>query len=117
MSQAWSYGRGHRGKPRPHVRGQMNKTEAAYAERLALLQHAGEIRSYRFEAVKLRLANNTFYTPDFLVVTDEQIEFHEVKGFWQDAGRIKIKVAADQYPEFAFVAVQKCRDGWEVEEF
>jgi hypothetical protein len=95
----------------------MNKTEQAYADRLEILRRAGEVLSFRFEAIKLRLAKNTFYTPDFLVVTPSQIEFHEVKGFWQDDARVKIKVAADQYPEFAFIAVQKSKDGWKVEEF
>lgn len=96
----------------------MNKTEEAYAKRLSLLQTAGEIVRYRFEALKLRLADKTFYTPDFLVVTADEIQLHEVKGFWQDDARVKIKVAAEQYPEFAFIAVKKAKQGrWEIEEF
>ena len=45
--------------------GQMNKTESAYCQHLELRKRAGEIAWYRFEGIKLRLANNTFYTPDF----------------------------------------------------
>lgn len=101
--------------------GKMNQTEAAYAEHLRVLQHAGEILWFRFEGIKLRLADNTFYTPDFAVLAaDGVMELHEVKGFWQDDARAKIKIAADQYP-FRFIAVRvrpkKDGGGWAVEEF
>lgn len=83
------------------------------------LQHAGEILWHRFEDIKLRLANNTFYTPDFdVLAADGVMELHEVKGFWQDDARVKIKIAADQYP-FRFIAVRvrpkKDGGGWAVE--
>jgi hypothetical protein len=48
--------------------GEMNKTEAAYARTSSTLQHAGEILWFKFEGVKLRLADNTFYTCDFAVL-------------------------------------------------
>ena len=101
--------------------GQMNKTESEYYQLLELRKRAGEVVWYRFEGVKLRLADNTFYTPDFAVmlITGE-MEMHEVKGFWTDDARVKIKVAAEQYP-FRFIAVKpkakKAGGGWEVEEF
>jgi hypothetical protein len=101
--------------------GAMNKTEAAYDQHLALQQQVGAIQWRRFEGLKLRLADNTFYTPDFAVMSrDGVIECHEVKGFWQDDARAKIKIAADQYP-FRFIAIQakpkKEGGGWKVEEF
>ena len=101
--------------------GQMNKTETAYAERLEALKHAGLVLWYRFEGIKLRLADNTFYTPDFAVLcADGIMECHEVKGFWSDDARVKIKVAADMYP-FRFMALKvlskKNGGGWEVETF
>ena len=101
--------------------GAMNKTEAAYDKALSDRKHAGEIVWYRFEGIKLRLADNTFYTPDFAVMlADGAMECHEVKGFWQDDARAKIKIAADQYP-FRFIAVtakaKKHGGGWAVEEF
>ena len=101
--------------------GQMNKTEAAYAQHLSLLQHAGEIAWHKFEGLKLRLADSTFYTPDFAVMSaDGVMECHEVKGFWQDDARAKIKIAADLYP-FRFIAIKvktkKDGGGWEVEAF
>lgn len=65
--------------------GQMNKTEAAYAAELEQRKYAGEILWYAFEPWKFRLADKTFYTPDFGVLrADHQVECHEVKGFWQD---------------------------------
>lgn len=95
----------------------MNKTEAAYAAHLGLLKHAGEIAWFEFEAIKLRLANRTFYTPDFLVMlSDGELQIHEVKGFWEDDARVKIKVAASMFP-IHFLAIQKDGKGWKVEDF
>lgn len=97
--------------------GQMNRTELAYDAHLELLQRAGEIQWRKFEGLKLRLADNTFYSPDFVVMTSAgQIECHEVKGYWLDDARVKIKVAAATFP-FRFIGVQKDKSGWKVEEF
>lgn len=101
--------------------GQMNKTEQAYAATLDNCKSAGMLAWFKFEGVKLRLADNTFYTPDFAVMrADGTMEMHEVKGFWTDDARVKIKVAADMYP-FKFVAIKaqskKAGGGWQEEEF
>lgn len=95
-------------------RREMNKTEAAYSDEvLAQLYIKDEIRDWWYESVRLRLANGAWYTPDFVVMMhDGTLEMHEVKGFWREAARVRIKVAADNYP-FKFIAVQKLkkRDG------
>lgn len=101
--------------------GVMNKTEQSYANQLELLKNTGVILWYKFEGIKFRLADNTFYTPDFSVMNaNGEMEIHEVKGFWQDDARVKIKVAADMYP-FKFKAVtaktKKNGGGWAIEEF
>lgn len=101
--------------------GQMNQTEAAYAQLLEHLKQSGEVAWYKFEGVKLRLADNTFYSPDFAVMhSDGRMDMVEVKGFWTDDARVKIKVAADLYP-FRFRAVKprakKRGGGWEEEAF
>ena len=101
--------------------GEMNKTEAEYARDLEALKFANRIAWYRFEGMKFRLADNTFYTPDFMVMlADSTIEAHEVKGFWSDDARVKIKVAASLYP-VKFIAIQKlpkkAGGGWKREEF
>lgn len=99
--------------------GTMNKTESLYAQRLEDERHVGTIYSWQFEAVKLRLADKTFYTPDFMVHVAEtnQIELHEVKGFWEDDARVKIKVAASRFPLFRFLAVTHRKGVWQVEDF
>lgn len=101
--------------------GERNKTEAAYEETLKLKMLTGEILWYAFEGVKLRLADLTTYTPDFAVMlSDGTLEMHEVKGFWQDDARVKIKVAAELFP-FRFIAAvpRKKKDGggWNIEVF
>ncbi len=101
--------------------GQMNKTEEAYFAELNTQKSSGLIAWFKFEGVKLRLADNTFYTPDFAVMrADGTMELHEVKGFWTDDARVKIKVAADMYP-FRFIALKakrkKAGGGWQQEEF
>lgn len=103
-------------------KGQMNKTEAAYeAEVLKPALMAGDVLWYRFEGVKLRLADGTFYTPDFAVLNRTGlVECREIKGWWTDDARVKIKVAADQYP-FEFTAIRKGKksdaERWLVEVF
>ena len=97
--------------------GQMNKTEAAYAEELEAQRHAGVVAWWAFEGLKFRLADATFYTPDFAVMlTGGALQAHEVKGHWQDDARAKIKIAAALFP-IEFIAVKKCKAGWEREEF
>lgn len=95
-----------------------NQTETRYE--LQVLKPrllAGEIQDYRFDGMKLRLAKTTFYTPDYVVITQQHVEFHEVKGYWQDDARVKIKVAAAQYPWFKFIAVSYKKNRWITEEF
>jgi len=95
----------------------MNKTEKEYHFHLLALQLAGKIVRYDFEPERLRLANNTFYSPDFRVIfPDGSVEFHEVKGYWRDDARVKIKVAAELHP-YRFRAVQKAKTGWHYEDF
>jgi len=101
--------------------GKMNKTEAAYSDYLETLKHAGDVAWFKFEGLKFRLADNTFYTPDFAVMmAGGEMQAHEVKGFWQDDARAKIKIAADLYP-FQFIAVKvlpkKDGGGWSYEHF
>lgn len=105
-----------KGRIRP-VAGEMNKTEAAYAGELRFRELAGEILWWKFEAIKLRLAANTFYSVDFFVMlADGTLEAHEVKGHWEDDARVKIKCAAALFP-FQFIGVQRAGKGWKLELF
>lgn len=99
----------------------MNQTERDYAAYLEDLRSAGDVAWYKFEGFKLRLADNTFYTPDFAVMLcNGELQCHEVKGFWQDDARVKIKVASEIYP-FRFYAIKKqpkkLGGGWVTETF
>ncbi len=97
------------GRPRPGV---MNKLEAKYARELERRKALGEVLWYSYEAVKLRLADNTFYTCDFLVLMDTlQLEMHEVKGYMMDDANVKIKCAAEKFP-FKFLLIKWERGAW-----
>ena len=109
-----------RGRGR-HKPGEMNGTERKMAEHLEGMKHRREIVDYRFESMTLKLAKDTRYTPDFMVMMpDCEIQFWEVKGFWHDDARVKIKVAAALFP-FVFVGCRltpkKRGGGWEFEVF
>lgn len=109
-----------RAKARPEgpKAGGMNRTEQAYASHLDLRKLAGEVASYRWESLKFRLADRTWYAPDFVVVMADGLqEIHEVKGFWEDDARVKIKVFAELYPEYRVLAVQRVEGAWKYEEF
>jgi hypothetical protein len=96
---------------------EMNKTEAAYAAQLEVRKSLGEILWWRREPMRLRLADDSYYKPDFGVLPANRVfELHETKGFWREAARVRIKVAAELFP-FKFIAITRAKDGWEREEF
>lgn len=86
----------------------MNKTEAEYADALEARKACGEIVWWRYEAITLKLADNTRYTPDFLVMLpDGELQAHETKGgFIREDGWQKLKIAAGLFP-FRFFLCQK----------
>jgi hypothetical protein len=105
-------------------RGEKTEYEEAWE---TMLRKREDVDQYFFERVKLKLADNTFYTPDFMVFfVSGEIEFHEVKGSWrapcQDDSRVKIKVAAEQNKWATFRSVElkkiaaKNGGGWSVNE-
>ena len=104
----------------------MNRLETRYANFLELRKRAGEILDYRFEPMRLILrhavpnrAKGMTYTPDFLVVFPDRMELHEIKGWWREDSRVKIKAAAELFEYFKFVGVtmDKKTKGWNYEEF
>jgi hypothetical protein len=87
-----------------HTPGRMNKAEEMYAADLEIRRRAGEVAWWAFEPIKLRLADRTYYTPDFMVMLSYGlIEFHEVKGHAEDDAMVKIKAAAAQFWMFRFL--------------
>ena len=103
--------------------GEMNDTERRYADHLETRKLAGEVIWYEFEAIKLKLADNTHLTVDFSVMlADGQLEMHDCKGskaIYQDDAKVKMKWAAQRYPfvfRAAFPKSKKDGGGWLVEE-
>lgn len=85
--------------------GTKNQLETSYANYLEARKQAGEILWYKFEGIKLRLADNCFFSPDFFVLlANGELEAHECKGFMRDDAHVKLKVVAEEYP-FRFVLV------------
>jgi len=125
--------------PMPHTgktySARMSGPERQYAQFLDGLIVEGSIRVWIYEAIRLKLAEETYFTPDFLVVfADGHSELHEIKGtrkygkkgfhtylaFYREDSRVKIKIAAAQYAQ-VFPIVGKhwnpVRGMWEEERF
>lgn len=93
-----------------------NKLEQRYAaEILRPRILCREITWFAFEPMRLKLAPNTTYTPDFGALrADGGFELHEVKQIWidkeggqrvgyKDDARVKVKLAAQAFPFFEFI--------------
>lgn len=89
-------------------KGELNKTESAYAQYLEVEKQSGRILDFWFECLKLKVADGScWYTPDFLVLRPSgELELHEVKGsprIFADDAKIKCKSVSTQYPFALFV--------------
>lgn len=94
--------------------GKMNKTELSFEQ---WLKNNPEIVWYSFEGMKFKIGDKCFYTPDFMALTQYQsLIAYEVKGYWMDDARVKIKAAADKFP-VRFIGVQWKKKKWEFESF
>lgn len=87
----------------------LNKTEKAY---LGCLRHRG-YPWVGVQCITLKLGDDCRYTPDFWVLdASGNLGAREVKGFFRDDAKVKIKVAARLYPWIKFVVVTKDKAGW-----
>lgn len=100
-----------KGKTKPRERG-MNKTERRYSEYLDSELRAQRILYWGYECMKVRLADECTWTPDFLVMdADGVITLVDTKAWWSsskkvgvtDDSLVKMKVAAEAYPFFRVV--------------
>lgn len=98
-----------------------NKTESAYGVHLQLLCHTGENRErvtwFAYEAVKIRIGVNCWFTPDYLVqYADGHLELHDCKGTKDDHYRaeedaiVKARSVGAHFPLPIFF-VWKLRNG------
>lgn len=103
--------------------GEMNKTEARYVEHLEAERLAGEILWWKFEAIKLKLYDNTHLTVDFFVMRkDRSLEAHDVKPskhLVTDDAKVKLKWAASEFPFRVCVVYPETRSShnWVIEEY
>lgn len=115
-----------RGRPKPRVAGQQSAHETAFECHLRdSLFKPGGVVWFRYEHVKLRLADGTWYSPDFVAMTEDgTIVCYEVKPgrmvkgelgtIITDGAAVKLKVAEEHYPlRFVLVTAYKAlvRDG------
>lgn len=102
----------------------MNRTEQAYGDHLQRQLRAGTITWWGFEAMTFKLATDTRYTPDFIVMmADASIRCIDTKGtrankatgtstyFAEEDSKIKIKVAAKMFPFFRWSYAFKDKTG------
>lgn len=108
------------GKPTKRRSDQMNKLEGEYARILQAKRHRGEIIFDRYEALKLRIGDKCFYSPDFLIIRANNPKplLVEIKGaaihqkkLYED-GIIKFKAAKELYPCFDFEMWSKIDGEW-----
>jgi len=90
----------------------MNKLEKAWYDHL--------IRTTDYlifsQALKLRMADKTWYTPDFFCLCpDGIVRIFETKGFFRDDAAVKLKTTAEMYSCFRFYLVKKAKGGaWDI---
>lgn len=91
------------------VRGIPNGTEQRYAKSLDACIIAGDVAVYWYEAIKFRLADGAWFTPDFFVVMKSgRCELHECKGgHTREAALVRLKVASDLYWSFPVKLVRE----------
>ena len=117
-----------KGRPRPKA-GAMNKTESEYLAYLQYRQSQGGLLFVsHHEGMKLKLADGTHYTADFVVMTNSlELEIHDVKGttkvkkieagvevgkterpYLEGDARTKLKFVAETWP-IVLKVVWRCR--------
>jgi hypothetical protein len=73
--------------------------EARAAELLDLRLRAGEIRSWIYEGMHVRLPGDIMYRVDFVIqLWDGRIQGWEIKGRMREPARIKLRQAVERYP-------------------
>lgn len=92
----------------------MNKTESRFADQLEISKRAGDILDWRFEPLKFKIADKTYYTPDFMIIHRNYIEFVEIKGFLRDDAAVKFKAVMAMFPWFKWRMLRwkNKTDGW-----
>lgn len=91
----------------------LNKTEREFFVQLRRLHPGCRIG---VQDLTFKLAHDCRYTPDFTLWDDDgRLTVWEVKGFWRDDAKVKIKVAARLFPHVRFIVVRKAAHSWGAE--
>lgn len=103
----------------PHDRKSMNKLEARYGAYLETLKLAGEVLDYKFQALSLRLADNTFHRPDwYVMVKGGWEEIHETKGtgkgrpHFTEAGWLRFKLGREIWTQYKWRLIYWDENQW-----
>lgn len=110
--------------------GYANKAERSYAAHLEILKRKGEIKEWWYEPIRLRISDlkrgrravaagrsECWYTPDFvLLLNDNRLVIHEIKGREEAATMVRFRIAAALHP-YRFVLVKRDGQGWAEEVF
>jgi len=89
-----------------------SKLEQSYGDLLALQLIAKEIAWWAYEPWRFKLADGAWYKVDFgVMLLDGSLEAREVKGFWREAARLRIKVASSLHP-LRFKAITRSDGAW-----
>lgn len=92
-----------------------SKLEADYAKRLEVERAAGLLVSWHYEPTPFQIGGGCGYTVDFKIERpDGSIEMHEVKGYWREAAKVRLKIAAERFPEFRWFIVVRKRGTWAI---
>lgn len=106
-----------RGRTSGGDQSRMNRTEAAYGEYLLARMVDGDLVWFEFSPMKFRLADRSWYTPDFIVMRPGgELEAHEVKGHMEDDAAVKLRVFARLYPMFRLFLVRRAKHTWKITE-
>jgi hypothetical protein len=92
-----------------------NKWEQHFATAyLDPLLFSNTIRSYCYECLKFKLADGSWFCPDFTVwYPDDLIELAEVKGWLREAARVRFLVARDKFPMFRWTMYERKHGQWQ----
>jgi hypothetical protein len=100
-----------------HDVAKLNKIERAFWDHLNAGNKLGLYWYVGAQNITLKLADDCRYTPDFVTVSAHggRLIAYEVKGFWRDDAKVKIKVAARLFPWIQFIVVTRKKGNWSQE--
>ena len=98
------------------IKGVLNAHEKDfYVSHLLPREQSGELKNIRYEGISLPIGYRCNYNPDFIAETESgETHIWEVKAphRFKEKGIIKLKSAAQQYPQYQFFLATKKNKEW-----